>query len=66
MDSTTANGMSTVYVADRVVDAVAMQQSDVVLGPFTHGAAIYIRALLPNLYFWIMAGRARKGTKTED
>lgn len=66
MDSTTANGMSTVYVADRVVDAVAKQQSDVVLGPFTHGAAIYIRALLPNLYFWIMAGRARKGTKTED
>ncbi|XP_030855679.1 dehydrogenase/reductase SDR family protein 7-like [Strongylocentrotus purpuratus] len=66
MDSTTAGGMSTVYVADKVVDAVAKQQRDVVLGPFTHGAAIYIRALVPNLYFWIMAGRARKGTKMED
>ncbi|XP_063961669.1 dehydrogenase/reductase SDR family protein 7-like [Lytechinus pictus] len=66
MDSTTANGMSTIYVADKIVDAVAKQQSDVVLGPFTHGAAIYIRALFPNLYFWIMAGRAKKGEKAED
>ena len=66
MDSTIASGMTAQYFASRVVDAVAMQQKDVVVGPFHHKAAIYLRVLLPNVFFWVMAGRARGGMNSED
>ncbi|XP_072167849.1 dehydrogenase/reductase SDR family protein 7-like [Diadema setosum] len=66
MDSTIAKGMSASYMADRVVDAVAWQQKDVLVGPFHHKAAVFLRTLLPNLFFWIMKMKAKKGPSGED
>lgn len=66
MDATIAKGMTVDYMASRVVEAVTLQQKDVVVGPFTHCAAIYLRALLPNVFFWVMAGKAREGASAED
>ncbi|XP_033100700.1 dehydrogenase/reductase SDR family protein 7-like [Anneissia japonica] len=66
MDSTTASGMSTEYIAKRILWAVATKEKDVILGPIDHKIAVHLRNLWPSLYFWIMKLRAKKGSKGED
>ncbi|XP_071965597.1 dehydrogenase/reductase SDR family protein 7-like [Antedon mediterranea] len=66
MDSTTAKGMSSKYVANQIVKAVVTKRKDLMLGPIDHKLAVHLRNLLPSLYFWIMKMRARKGSKGED
>lgn len=60
MDETTASGMAAEDVASKVASMVVYEEPDVVLAPLTHRLAIYIRALAPSLYFYIMGKRARK------
>jgi short-subunit dehydrogenase len=57
MDANTANGMSPEYVADKIIEAVASETKEIVLGPLTHKLAILLRTLVPSLYFLIMSRR---------
>ncbi|XP_022093555.1 dehydrogenase/reductase SDR family protein 7-like isoform X2 [Acanthaster planci] len=61
MDRNIATGMSTDYVVKKILQAVIQKQGDLVLGPFHHRLAIYVRVLSPRLYDWLMALRARGG-----
>ncbi|XP_025096684.1 LOW QUALITY PROTEIN: dehydrogenase/reductase SDR family member 7B-like [Pomacea canaliculata] len=63
LDKTTESGMSADFVAEKVVNAVIQVQEEVVLAPSVHKAAILLRSVLPGVYFWIMASRARKQRK---
>ncbi|KAL8604507.1 hypothetical protein ACOMHN_015791 [Nucella lapillus] len=60
MDQTTEEGMAPEAVARRVVQCVVGRESEVVLAPCLHRFAIVLRAVAPNLYFALMAKRARK------
>ncbi|XP_070579365.1 dehydrogenase/reductase SDR family protein 7-like [Ptychodera flava] len=66
MDSTIQNGMSTEYVANKILQAVAHKEIDVVLGPITHKAAIYLRTLVPGIFAKVMEARAKKGMGSEN
>lgn len=59
MDETTAKGMPPQLVASRVVEAVACDEAEVVLSSITHKAAIILRTISPNIYFWLMSRRAK-------
>ncbi len=69
MDASIASGMSSRYVAKRLLAAVQHEENEVVVAPWTNRAAIVIRAVAPTLYFWIMRKRAnsqRHGEKLKD
>ncbi|XP_006824770.1 dehydrogenase/reductase SDR family protein 7-like [Saccoglossus kowalevskii] len=66
MDKTIETGMSPEYVADNIMKAIVTKTNDVVLGPFTHKAAIYLRTLLPTVFDMIMASRAKQGLAAEN
>ncbi|XP_077980813.1 dehydrogenase/reductase SDR family protein 7-like [Glandiceps talaboti] len=66
MDSTIMRGMTPEYVANQILQAVANKQEDIILGPFTHKAAIYLRTLLPAVFNKIMEARAKKGMGSEN
>lgn len=66
MDATTASGMTPEYVASRILQAVARRQNDVVVAPLFYRMVVLFRALLPNLFFWIMARRTRKEDKLKS
>ncbi|KAK7794188.1 hypothetical protein R5R35_000483 [Gryllus longicercus] len=63
MDASTAGGYSPEYVADQVVQAVVDKKAELVLAPFAPRVAIFLRCLVPRLYFWIMQKRARSEAK---
>ncbi|XP_033321754.2 dehydrogenase/reductase SDR family protein 7-like [Megalopta genalis] len=63
MDKSTEEGYSTEYVAERILKAILKDEKDVIIATFTPKIAIYLRALCPSLYFWIMHKRARKSEK---
>lgn len=63
MDKTTAAGMKPEFVAEKVAEAVLLQQSEVVLAPLIHKLAILIRTLCPALFFKLMFSRACKQRK---
>ncbi|XP_064594422.1 dehydrogenase/reductase SDR family protein 7-like [Liolophura sinensis] len=60
IDKTTASGMTPQEAAQAVLQTVTYRHQDVVLSSITHKLAIYIRTLLPSLFFWIMLKRAKK------
>lgn len=60
MDSTTASGASPSYIAQRIVDAVQYYQKDVLLAPFSHRLAVYLKNLVPDVFAQIMESRAKK------
>ena len=66
MDATTASGMPPEYVANRILQAVARRQDDVVVASLLYRMVVLLRALQPNLFFWIMARRARKEDKLKS
>ncbi|XP_041364881.1 dehydrogenase/reductase SDR family member 7B-like [Gigantopelta aegis] len=59
-DKTTAAGMSPEYVAMQVLNSVIMGRKDVILASFVPRIAVFIRTLLPGLFFKLMASRAEK------
>lgn len=61
-DATTKGGYSAGWVAARVVEAVRADRQELVLAPLHHRLAILLRALLPSLYFHLMARRAATPT----
>ncbi|KAK2187116.1 hypothetical protein NP493_179g05000 [Ridgeia piscesae] len=66
MDAATASGMTPEYVANQILQAVARRQDDVVVAPLLYRIVVLLRALQPNLFFWIMARRARKEDKLKS
>lgn len=61
MDDTTMNGYSPQYVAQRILKAVLNGEREVVIAPLFHRMAIYIRTIIPSLYFYLMQRRAGGG-----
>jgi len=59
MDPSTEKGYSAAWVAEKVLEAVQTGQQEVVLAPLHHRLAILLRAILPSLYFYLMARRAK-------
>jgi len=59
-DETTEGGLRPAEVAERVVAAVARDSRELIMAPLVHRLVILVRALVPSLYFFIMAWRARK------
>ena len=57
-DKAIESGMSPESVADRILEAVCARDSEVLIGPLLHRVAVYLRNLLPNVFFAVMARRA--------
>jgi len=63
MDETQKKGMEPDYVAKKILESVALQCSDVILAPYLYRLVVYLRNILPDLIFTIMAFRAKKQMK---
>lgn len=48
-------GMSAESCAKAIINAIRYYQTDVLIGPFHHRLVVYIRALCPALYNYIMS-----------
>ncbi|XP_037347598.1 dehydrogenase/reductase SDR family member 7B [Talpa occidentalis] len=66
MDKTTAQGRSAEEVAQDVLTAVGKKQKDVILADLVPCLAIYLRTLAPEIFFSLMASRARKEQKSKN
>jgi len=60
MDATTANGHSPDYIAKKTVRAILNGDSEVVICSLLPRVAIFLRNFFPEIFFWLMASRARK------
>ncbi|XP_012871726.1 PREDICTED: dehydrogenase/reductase SDR family member 7B [Dipodomys ordii] len=65
MDKTTTQGQCPTMVARNVLVAVGKKRKDVILADLLPSWAIYLRTLVPELFFRIMASRAKKEQKTK-
>ena len=63
MDQTTEAGMPPDTVAEIVLKSVVHHEPDVIIAPFVHRMAVVLRAVAPQVFFSIMARRARKQRK---
>ncbi|XP_059835456.1 dehydrogenase/reductase SDR family member 7B isoform X2 [Hypanus sabinus] len=66
MDKSTAQGYEPRVVAEAVLTAVCRKKKDVLMAGLLPTIAIYLRALVPSLFFPIMAARAKKERKVKD
>uniref|UniRef100_UPI00398F8044 dehydrogenase/reductase SDR family member 7B isoform X2 n=1 Tax=Pristiophorus japonicus TaxID=55135 RepID=UPI00398F8044 len=66
MDKSTAEGYDPRVVAEAVLTAIWRRKKDVLLAGLLPTAAVYLRTLLPSLFFPIMAARAKKERKMKD
>ena len=57
-DKAVESGMSPDYVANCILQAFCAQDSEVLIGPLLHRITVYLRNILPNAYFSVMARRA--------
>jgi len=58
LDATTASGMEPSYVANQILHCILYKTKEVNLVDFQSNVAMYIRTLLPSLYFKLMEKRA--------
>ncbi|XP_078414725.1 dehydrogenase/reductase SDR family member 7B isoform X3 [Cetorhinus maximus] len=66
MDKSTAEGSEPCVVAEAVLTAVCRRKKDVLLAGLLPTVAVYMRTLIPSLFFPIMAARAKKERKMKD
>ncbi|XP_078096297.1 dehydrogenase/reductase SDR family member 7B isoform X4 [Mustelus asterias] len=66
MDKSTAEGYEPRVVAEAVLNAVCRRKKDVLVAGLLPTVAIYMRTLIPSLFFPIMAARAKKERKMKD
>ncbi|KAJ8389680.1 hypothetical protein AAFF_G00115560 [Aldrovandia affinis] len=66
MDKNTAKGRDPLEVAEAVLRAIGCKKKDVLLAGPLPMLAIYIRTLCPQLFFKLMASRARKEQRPKD
>lgn len=60
MDKTTENGLPPSEVARQVVEAVLNRKDELVLSDYKPKLLIVLRAVAPDVYFWIMSKYAKK------
>lgn len=60
MDETTAAGHSPDYIARKTVGAILNGDSEVIICSLLPRIAIFLRNFWPEVFFWLMASRARK------
>jgi dehydrogenase/reductase SDR family protein 7B len=60
MDATTASGHSPDYIASKTYRAILNGDSEVVICSLLPRIAIFLRSFCPEIFFWLMASRARK------
>jgi len=60
MDASTAAGHSPDYIARKTVMAMMNGDSEVVICSLLPRIAIFLRTFWPDVFFWLMASRARK------
>lgn len=60
MDETTAGGYPPNYVAEQILNGVALQEKEIIIATAGPRYAILLRSLSPSIYFWIMQKRANK------
>ncbi|KAK7111322.1 dehydrogenase/reductase SDR family member 7B-like [Littorina saxatilis] len=63
MDKTTESGMAAEAVAERVLRSVLYRQPEEIIAPLHHHLAVILRVVAPQVFFTIMAKRARKQRK---
>ncbi|KAL6052340.1 hypothetical protein STEG23_014453 [Scotinomys teguina] len=66
LDKNTAQGRSPAAVAQDVLAAVRKKKKDVILTDLLPSMAVYLRTLAPEIFFRIMASRARKERKSKN
>ncbi|KAG9342959.1 hypothetical protein JZ751_015175 [Albula glossodonta] len=66
LDRTTAEGQDPAVVAQAVLRAVGQRKKDVLLAGPLPTLAVYIRTLFPELFFKLMASRARKEQRAKQ
>jgi len=52
-------GMTSDEVACRIIDAIAENKNEILVAPVQNYIAVYIRAFLPNMYFFLIKKRAK-------
>jgi dehydrogenase/reductase SDR family protein 7B len=62
MDSATASGHSPDYIAKKTLQAIVNKESEVIICSLLPKIAIFLRSFCPEVFFWIMASRARKNS----
>lgn len=65
MDASTAGGLSAERAAAAVVQAVLSDDKEMWIAPWHMQLIPVLRAVLPNVYFWLMQGRAAKSRAEE-
>lgn len=60
MDATQQSGMAPEYAAKCIVDAMLKEETELLLADFKSRLALILRAISPNLYFWVVVKRAKK------
>ncbi len=63
VDADTASGYTPDFVAERTFKAIVNGEKDVLIAPLAPKIAIFLRYTIPNLYFILMARRARSNYK---
>ncbi|XP_028669820.1 dehydrogenase/reductase SDR family member 7B isoform X2 [Erpetoichthys calabaricus] len=66
VDKNTAEGRDPTEVAKAVLTAVGRRKKDLLLAGLLPVLAVYLRTLAPNVFFMMMASRARKGQKHKE
>jgi len=66
LDDTTAKGTSPEEMSRLILKAILRDKKDVVIAGLAPKLAIWLRSLLPEIYFAIMARRARKERSIEE
>jgi len=65
-DETTATGLEPEIVAKTIKLAIIRNDKELLISPMLPKIAIIIRALFPNLYFYLMSNRAKRLYKLEE
>ena len=65
LDKTTEQGYSVQYVAQQILESMVKGKKELILAPLHVRLAILLRALLPDLYFYIMKRKALKEKKSQ-
>ncbi|KAG2455430.1 DRS7B reductase, partial [Polypterus senegalus] len=66
VDKNTAEGRDPTEVAKAILTAVGRRKKDLLLAGLLPVLAVYLRTLAPNVFFLVMASRARKGQKHKE
>lgn len=65
-DPNQAKGLMPSYAAECIINALINRKTELILAPFTHRFAIFLRWLYPTLFFYVMYRRGLKDKSTKN